>query len=601
MDESREFLGYYLDELAYLRRMGAEFGRLYPKIAARLELAHGSSTDPHVERLIEAFAFLTARLERRLDLELPEISAGLLGVLYPNLVNPVPPLAIARFEVDPAQGKLTSGRTIPRHTRLFAQTRNGSVCRFRTGYPVELWPLEIEGAGLHPRSAFKVLDARTDVASVLSLRLRPQGVSLAELGLTRLRFHLQGESTLTSDLYDLLGHAVRGVALVADEGASVTFLPDTAVTAVGFAADEDVIPTDPHSHPGYRLLQEYLHFPAKFHFFDLSGFERCPARDTLDVLFLLGQSPQRRLAIERDTILLGCTPIHNLFSKTTEPIRVDHRRVEYRLVPDARREVITEIHSIRSMSMSSDPQKPTADIQPFFSVRHARGNRSQASFWHARRAPTGRVDLPGTDVWVSLVDLAFQPTLPPAQVVYAHTLCTNRELAVQLPAGAELQMEEKAPVSRIACLTRPTDTAYPAFGGAMLWKLVSSLSLNHLSMSSGPESLAALCEILRLYNFRESPFIDRQIEGIRELHARPVARRIGTEAWRGFCRGTQVTLVFDETQYVGASPVLFASVLHHFFGLHAAVNTFTEVVMESLQRDQEWKRWPPVAGSQAVI
>jgi len=601
MDESREFLSYYLDELAYLRRMGTEFSRLYPKIAARLELANGSSTDPHVERLIEAFAFLTARLERRLDLELPEISTGLLGVLYPNLVNPVPPLAIARFEADPAHGKLTSERTIPRHTRLFAQTRGGSVCRFRTAYPVELWPLDIEHVGLHPRAAFKVLDARNDVASVLSLRLRPQGVSLAELDLTRLRFHLHGESTLTSDLYDLLGQAVCGVALVADDAASATFLPESAVTAVGFAADEDVIPADPQSHPGYRLLQEYLHFPAKFHFFDLSGLERCRARQTLDVLFLLRQSPQRRLAIERDTILLGCTPIHNLFTKTTEPVRIDHRRVEYRLVADARREAITEIHSLRSVSMSSDPQKPAAEIQPFFSVRHARGDRANEAFWHARRAPTGRADLPGTDLWLSLVDLAFDPAAPPAQVVYAHALCTNRELAVQLPAGAELQMEEKAAVSRIACITRPTDTAYPAFGGETLWKLVSSLSLNHLSMSSGPESLAALGEILRLYNFGGSPFIERQIEGIRELHTRPVARRIGAEAWRGFCRGTQVTLVFDETQYVGASAVLFGSVLHHFFGLHAAINTFTEVVMESLQRDREWKRWPPVAGSQAVL
>ena len=353
MDESREFLRYYLDELAYLRRMGTEFARSYPKVAARLELTHGSSSDPHVERLIEAFAFLTARLERRLDLELPEICGGLLGVLYPNLVNPVPPLAIAQFQVDPEQGKLTSGRRIPRHTRLFTQTRSGSTCRFRTAYDVDLWPLEIENPGLHPRSAFKALDARTDVASVLSLRLRPQGVSLSELELSELRFHLHGESTLTSELYDLLGSALCGVALVGDEGESVTFLPETAVKAVGFGPDEDVIPSDARSHPGYRLLQEYLQFPAKFHFFDLSGFERVRARETLDLLFLLRRSPQRRLAIERDTILLGCTPIQNLFAKTSEPIRVDHRRVEYRLVGDARREAITEIHSIASVSLSS--------------------------------------------------------------------------------------------------------------------------------------------------------------------------------------------------------------------------------------------------------
>jgi type VI secretion system protein ImpG len=310
--------------------------------------------------------------------------------------------------------------------------------------------------------------------------------------------------------------------------------------------------------------------------------------------------PQGKLAIDRETVLLGCAPIQNLFYRTTEPIRIDHRQAEYRLVGDLRREAITEIHSIQSVSASSDPQKPTQEIQPFFSFRHEQPDESP-TYWHARRAPTGRVDLVGTDLWISFVDPSFRPGEPPMQVVYAHTLCTNRELAVQIAAGAELQIEDTAPLSRITCLTRPTETAYPAVGGETLWKLVSNLSLNHLSLSSGPESLDALREILRLYNFSASPFINRQIEGIREMQTRPVAGRIGSEAWRGFCRGTRVTLLLDESQYVGASPVLLASVLHHFFGLHAAINSFTEVVIRSLQRDEEWKRWPALAGSQVLL
>ena len=596
-----EFLRYYLDEIGHLRRMGREFGRQYPKVAARLELADGVSSDPHVDRLIESFAFLTARLERRLDLDLPETSATLLGALYPNLVNPVPPLTIARFQVDPTQGQMTTARVIPRHTKLFAQSRDKSVCRFRTAYPVDLWPLEITDVGMYQRSAFPALDTRPDVSSVLRVRIEPLGEKMADLELERLRLHLHGESTLTGTLYDLLGEALAGIVLVADDSAHVEFLPADALVPVGFGADEDVIPSAPHSHPGYRLLQEYLHFPQKFHFFDLTGLGRCRAQERLDVLFLLRRSPQGRLAVDRDTLLLGCTPIQNLFYKTTEPIRIDHRRTDYRLVADMRREATTEIHSVIGASASSDPQKSAAEIQPFFSFRHSPGDETRTTFWHARRASTGRADLPGTDTWLSFVDLSFQPTDPPAQVLYAHTLCTNRELAVQLPDGAALQIEEAAPLTGITCLSRPTDTAYPAVGGATLWKLVSNLSLNHLSLASGPESLHALREVLRLYNFSSSPFIDRQIEGIREMHARQVAARVGDEAWRGFCRGTQVTLVFDESQYVGGSALLFAAVLHHFFALHAAVNSFTQVVMRSLQREQEWKRWPPLAGTQAVL
>jgi type VI secretion system protein ImpG len=601
MDERQDFLRYYLDELAYLRRMGKEFAQVYPKVAARLELANGLSTDPHVERLIESFAFLTARLERRLDAELPEISGSLLGVLYPHLVNPIPPLAVARFEVDPAQGKASSGRVLPRHTRLFAQTREGHVCRFRTAYPVELWPLAIADVALLPRSAFKVLDQRPDVASVLRVSVVPTGPPLSELDLDRLRLHLHGESTLVSTVYELLGHALAGVALVGDESSAPVYLPQDALTPAGFAEEDDVIPTVPHAHPGYRLLQQYLHFPAAFHFFDLAGLARCRATRRLDVLFLFTQTPAARLAIDSETVLLGCTPIQNLFEKTTEPLRIDQRQTEYRLVADHRREAITEIHSIRSVSASSDPRKPTVDVPPYFSVRHAGLGEPSTAFWHARRAQTGRADLVGTDLWVSFVDVSFRPSDPPGQLLYAHTLCTNRELAVQVPAGAELQIDEGAPLSRISCLTRPTDTAYPSAGGEALWKLVSNLSLNHLSLASGPEGLEALREILRLYNFTRSPFIDRQIEGIRELRARPVAGRIGSQAWRGFCRGTEVTVVFDETQYVGASAFLFASVLHRFFALHAAINSFTQLEMKTLQRPQTWKRWPPLAGSEPVF
>ena len=601
VDDRSDILRYYLDELTYLRQSGREFARNYPKIAARLELAGGTSSEPHVERLIEAFAFLTARLERRLDLELPEIGASLLGVLYPNLVNPVPPLAIARFRVDAERDGLTTGRLIPRHTRLFAQTHDHSVCRFRTCYPVELWPVEIESVSLAPRSVYSLLDRRHDVSSVLRVRIGQRGAKLNELDLHTLRFYLNGQPTVTSALYEFIGQSLCGIALGSDESSDGVFLPADAAAAVGFGADEDVIPSAPNSHPGHRLLQEYLQFPLKFHFLDLKQLDRRPPGTALDIYLLFDRNPPARLPIDDETVLLGCTPIQNVFTRTSEPIRFDHRAMEHRLVADARREAITEIHSIVSMSASSDPAKRTIEVQPYFSARHTGAGIEDAVFWHARRVQTGRTDIAGTDLWVSFVDLGFDPASPPAQVLYAHLLCTNRELAIQLPDGAALQIEAAAPITHINCITPPTDTVYPTLGGEALWKLVSTLSLNHLSLSDGPESVEALREILHLYNFSGNPFIDRQIDGIHSLRTKPVAGRIGPDAWRGFCRGTEVTVVFDESKYVGASVFLFASVLHHFFALHTAVNSFTRVVMESLQRQQRWKQWPALAGSQQVF
>jgi type VI secretion system protein ImpG len=606
MNEYESLLRYYTNELTYLRRTGRSFAQRYPKVASRLELAADSCADPDVERVIESFALLTARIQRRLDSEFPEITTALLGAMYPNLVDPVPPMTIAEFAVDAAQGKMTSGHEIPRNTPLFAQSAGGLICRFRTCYPVTLWPLEVTGASLESPTQFDFLDASAQVASVLRIQLRSCGVSLAELGLQQLRFCLRGDSTLTNALYELIfGHALR-VALLhqpdsEDSARHPVYLPPDSVLPVGFTDDEDVIPYAPHALPAYRLLQEYFLFPEKFLFFDLQHLDLARTGNTLDILILLDQMPRDRLSIDRDTFRLGCTPILNLFRKTTEPLRLDHRQLEYRLEPDHRRQRMTEIHSIQAVSASSNPAEETMRLEPFFSFRHRVDGHPQRAFWYSRRVPTDREDLPGTDVLISFVDLDFNPKLPPDQTVYAHVMCTNRDFATQLPDGAVLQIEDVAPIARISCLGKPTHPAYPPLGGSTLWNLISNLSLNYLSLSGGPESLHALREILHLYSFSDQPSTHQQVQGMREMSCRRVTRRVGMDAWRGFCHGTEVTLTFDEKLYVGSSPFLMGAVLSRFLALYGAVNSFTQLVIKSQQREGEWKRWPPVAGTQQLM
>ncbi|MDH3599965.1 MAG: type VI secretion system baseplate subunit TssF, partial [Candidatus Tectomicrobia bacterium] len=185
--------GYYQQELTYLRRQGANFAARYPKVASRLELGAHECADPHVERLIESFAFLTARIQRQLDSEFPQITSALLGILYPQFLSPVPAMSVAQIEVDAEQGKLTDGHLIPRHTPLFAKSPQGHICRFRTCYPVTLWPLQVAFAGFEAPAKYEWLDARADVATVLRLRLVGQGISPQALTLDRLRFYLHGE------------------------------------------------------------------------------------------------------------------------------------------------------------------------------------------------------------------------------------------------------------------------------------------------------------------------------------------------------------------------------------------------------------------------
>ena len=597
-NDTESLLRYYNSELSYLRRMSASFARRYPKIASRLELSGGQSADPHVERMLESFALLTARLERRLDGEFPEITAALLGVLYPHLVDPVPPLTIAKFDVDPDQGKLTSGHAIPKDTQLFARTTQGLNCRFRTCYPVTLWPLEVVEAGIESAAQF---DLPPQVASVLRVKLMARGAKLEELEFNQLRFHLNADGTLANELYELLFAHVHRVAVLPEGSRQPLYLPPDCIRQVGFAPEESVIPYPSHALPAYRLLQEYFLFPEKFHFFDLHHLDRRGTGELLDILILLDRHPPRRLAIDRSTLSLGCTPAINLFRRTSEPIRLDHRQHEYTLEPDMRRERTTEIHSILSVSATSNPADETKKLEPFYSFRHRLEGEQQRAFWYARRVPTRYEDLPGTDVLLSFADLDFNPAVPPEQTVFAHLLCTNRAFAAELPAGALLQIEDVAPLTQISCLKKPTQPAYPPLGGATLWHLISNMTLNYLSLSGSTEGLLALREVLRLYSFSDQPSAYHQVQGIRNMSCRRVTRRVGDEPWRGFCHGTEVTLEFDESLYAGSGAFLLGAVLDRFLALYASLNSFTQLVTASTQREGIWKRWPARAGVQVLL
>lgn len=598
---SEELLEHYKRELTYLRRMGIDFAKTYPKVAGRLELGLDQSPDPHIERLIEAFAFLTARIQHRIESEFPLFSTALLGILYPHFLNPIPSMSVTRFEVDPTKGKFTTGHEIRKHTPLFAQTQQGDLCRFRTCYPVTLWPVNITYAGFESTDQFDFLDTRPEVSLVLRLRVSSMEGPLTELSLSRLRFFLNGDRMLVNSLYELLFCNVLHVAILPDGKGKPVFLPEECILPVGFGIDEEVLPYPPTAHPGYRLLQEYFTFPEKFHFFEVDHLENHGSEDYFDLLIMLDQVPGSRLTVDQDTFLLGCTPIINLFHKTSEPIRLDERQTEYRLIPDKRREKITEIHSVVSVSGTSNPGDDTSRFEPFFSFNHRMEMPEQRAFWVSRIQDTGRKDLPGVDMFLSLMDLDFNPAVPPTTTIFAHTLCTNRRLAEEVPAGAVLQIEEAAPLSLISALTKPTPQIEPPLEGATLWRLISHLSLNYLSLTGGEEGLRALREILRLYSFSERASTYQQISGIREMETRKVMRLIGSEAWRGFCRGIEITLEFDERLYVGSSAFLLAAVLNRFFPLYASINSFTQLIIKSQQREGIWKKWQPVAGEQIVL
>jgi type VI secretion system protein ImpG len=612
-------LELYATELAYLRERGTAFAQDHQAIAARLALSGRESADPHVERLIESFAFLTARLQQDLEDELPVITGALLGALYPQLAAPVPPMAIATFAPSAAGRKATTGVAIPKGTPLFAEAKDGPTCRFRTCFDVTLWPLEVRGASLvspdeiaPPRG-----EARPAASKALVLRLgtRPGDPPIEKLEVDRLRFFLGGDRLNACRLYDLL-FARRATAYVRSGGRA---LP-ARIAPAGFARDEDVLPYPENAHPGHRLLQEYFVFPDKFLFFDVA-FTAPPAGDALrgdalEIVVLLEEPPPPSLVVRRDSFQLSSTPVINLFRKATEPIRLDQRTHEHRLVADARRERTAEIHTILRVLSTEPAERAPRVYEPFFSYVHRPERDRPRAFWHARRVPCARSGVPGTDMLLSLVDTAFHPADPPAEVVYAETLCTNRDLAEEIGEGARLQLERGGIAADAVLATKPTRPIPAPAGGEALWRLVSSLSIGHVSLADGPRPPSAadqteppdasrgeaLREVLRAYLFEDDIAAEQQILAIRDVRLRAVVRRVGREAWRGFCAGTEITLTLDDAKLSGSSPILLSAVLSRFFALYAHINTFTELVLKKASDPaREWKRWPIMAGERTLL
>jgi type VI secretion system protein ImpG len=601
-----DLLTYYERELTFLRQLGADFATKYPKIASRLLLEADKCEDPHVERLLQGVAFLAARVHHKIDDEFPELTDSLLTVLYPHFLAPIPSMAIVQFVPASGQGKVTMPFRIPRGSTVFSQPVGGTPCRFRTAYPVTLWPVEVVSAQLDSADR---LGASAKAAAVLRIGLRcVGGTTFSELAPDHLRFFLHGEATLAHALYELIFNACVEVQFRTPRdrrGPAPVVLSPRAVRPVGFAPDEGMLPYPPRSFLGYRLLQEYFALPEKFLFLDVTQLERAAAAgfgSDLELMIFLDRMPRLEQAITPSAFRLGCSPVVNLFDQVAEPIRLSQAQTEYRVVPDVRRQETTEVYTVDSVLSSSPTNSETVEFQPFYSFKHAIDRDRHRAFWYGARRPSPRKGDTGTEVHLSLVDLNFQPTVPAVETLLINATCTNRDLPGKLPFGGDrgdFELEGAAPLARIRCLTKPTATMRPPLRRGAQWRLISHLSLNYLSIAEGGRE--ALREILALYDVSDSAVVRQQIAGITDVKSRRVVARPASMPWNGFCRGVEVTITFDEDKYVGSGVFLFASVLETFLGLYVSLNSFTQLIARSEQRREPLKRWPPRAGEQILL
>lgn len=611
-----ELLDYYERELTFFREMGAEFGRKYPRVANRLLLEPDRCEDPHVERLIESFAFLAARLHLRLDDDLPELTNALLDLVYPHYLRPVPAMTVVECQVEPgAAGKQGAVISLPAGSTLNTKRNvEGMPCRFRTAWGVDLWPIILaECAWRMPEQLPRPVRV-TGAAAALRIVLRGgKDVTPGGLGIPRLRFYLAGDSNVVFTLYELLASKCVSI-LIRDarstDGRSVS-LPLSALRPVGFAEDETLLPYPRRSFDGYRLLQEYFAFPQKFLFFDLESLEAMAAfaaSEEIELLFHFSRfdRAERQQALEvgvsAETLRLGCAPAINLFTQAAEPILLTQTQHDYRVSPDARYARMMEIFSIDSVLATSPSKRQTVPLQPLYAFRYNTLADANHVYWHASRRYTTFEEREPSSVFLSLVDVNGVFAAPGAEVLTVHCTCSNHDLPSRLSFGAadgDFDAANFAGIQRIRALHRPTTSLDPPNGKGQLWRLISQLSLNYLSL--GEEGLGALQEILRVHNFSQSSQLESQISGITGMRTKRHFAIVHGQDGSTPARGIHVGIDLDERQFASGGAYLFTAILEHFLGSWVSMNSFAQMEATSNLRKETLGRWTPRAGSRVLL
>lgn len=600
--------GFYNSELEALRGLGGQFARAHTKIAGRLRLSPDAVDDPHVARLIESVAFIAARLRLKLDDDFPEIAESLLEFLYPHYLAPIPALAVAQVDFPP---DLKQAIVLPRGTNVETDPVEGDICRFRTTQEVSLWPVRVTAAALTGRPL--VAPPCPHVEAPASLRLVLEtldpGVTFTDLGFDSLRFYLRAPWRQAVALYRLLLTECVEVA-IADhpEDRSATFLGRDAIRAVGFEAEEAVLPPAPRAHPAYRLLTELFAYPQKFLFVDLTRISARTLRQAGNRLEIFVYLSRHAADLERacapGTFALACTPLVNLFPQPAEPITLTHAAREYPIVPDSRRHATREVYAVERVTLT-DRAGQTRDAVPLFGrtltgAHEAGADEAGALFWQLRRRhlPEGGE---GTDARLALVDAEASPASPTDAVLSIDTTCLNRDLPARLPYGGDQPvlkvLRGPGEVGRLRALTPFTPTLRLEPGDGLLWRLVSHLTLGHLSLSNAEGGPEALREILRLYDYRDAPETRSLIDAIVSVTHRRTTARV---AEGGLARGLDIEVEIDRRFAEPGAAFLLGQVLDRFFGLYVNLNSFTRLTLRERGAAVPIKTWAPRSGAKAL-
>lgn len=584
---------YFQDELNYLRESGNEFAEYFPKLTKYLS---SRSTDPDVERMLEGFAFLTAKLREKIDDQIPEVTQTLLQLLWPNFLRPIPSMTILQF--DPVPGSINQRQVMGKGTSVNSVPVEGTICRFRSTSDLVIHPLKIS----------KIRHDSSKEASTLTLNFETLNDEPIEaIGLQDLRLYFGG-TDYSAQLINLYIHRyLDDASLSVSGGGEAVSIRRDSLKQGGLGKNDAVIPYPDNSFVGYRLLQEYYTLPQKFYFLDLCNLpfqSVAQGRTGFQIIFRLSRPLPPDVRVGENAFMLHCVPAVNLFDYEAEPVQRDGRRSEFILRPNNRIPGEIDIFSVESVSgWTPTPGNSDGKTQVYhrfesFSHESERAENRHIAYFRERVGQSLAGDR--LDRFLTFIREDETVSIKQGETISIGLLCTNGRAPSHLAVGDVKAPDGQTPSYALPHnITRPTGPQYPVVDGTLHWQLISSLSLNYISLQS-TEALRTI-----LLNFDFGAKADRQserasisrLQGITALHSSTVDR-----LFRGRpVRGMRTNMSMKESRFSSEGDMyLFATVLAEFFGLYATINSFHELIVHGLEAGEEY-RWTPRIGNQPLI
>lgn len=626
--QDQELYDYFLREMDYLRTRATTFADDYPEVAKELKLSQVKSSDPHVELLLQSFAYLSANVRRDMAAQANQLPNQMLAIVYPHLVKTIPSMFIVQADVSPKEAKFDGLKLLERGREFYANIHSSKAgdlrCRMTTTTQTALRPLKVNAVefssvkninynvSLKNSSDIRIAvkHAHTTLkVTVVNMDDKPTG----EFSMGSLRFYINGEQNRPHSayaLYDLLANDCLSILIkndVNNPGSEYQLLNRDAIKWVGYGDDETVLPFNNNSQSAYRIIQEYFYFPEKYLFFDLEGMDGYQLGSSFEVYFLLSALPNNRIKPNSKSMLLNAIPLVNLYTQRLSSVRLNERDHEYKLVGEKRNHAFCEVHTLSDVWVIPKEGDPFR-AQPYAGIDGDLLHENER-LYSTRTELSGLKSIPGTETYIAIHQQTKNNLRSIDDVLTVKARCTNRRLPESLRVGDPLLLVGPGPINTVNLLTKPTMHQAPSLNNEKPWRLMSNLVLNAAALDTSKltsddekkERLKIFKSILHSYSNENEKSHYSQIDSITNMSCRRIVKNIGADKWRGLCKGMEVIVEVDATKFGSTSLHLFGEVLNRFFGLYANVNSFTQFKLQVKQEKGILRTWPPLAGDQTLL